>query len=144
MIHCSDQFEVYDTQSLEDQESLVTNYGAERRVSGVRNSLATGERHAHKQAITFLDGLTLKKLYRDTNLPENPVKVDTLMELDLQPYPYTWASDAFVFDGMVAARINGTAFNFFLYPLVESQAVAPLPMHGPVESFGREEAGESD
>ena len=66
------------------------------------------------------------------------------MKLDLQPYPYTWAEDAFVFDGMVAARVNGTAFNFFLYPLVESQSVAPLPMRGPVESFGREEAGESD
>ena len=110
----------------------------------MRNSLATGERHAHKQAITFLDGLTLKKLYRDTSLPESPVKVDSLMELDLQPYPYTWAEDAFVFDGMVAARVNGTAFSFFLYPLVESQAVAPLPMHGPVESYGRLEPEESD
>ena len=110
----------------------------------MRNSLATGERHAHKQAITFLDGLTVKKLYRDTSLPESPVKVDSLMVLDLQPYPYTWAEDAFVFDGMVAARVNGTAFSFFLYPLVESQAVSPLPMHGPVESFGREEAGKSD
>ena len=107
----------------------------------MRNSLATGERHANKQAITFLDGLTVKKLYRDTSLPESPVKVDSLMELDLQPYPYTWADDAFVFDGMVAARVNSTAFSFFLYPLVESQSVVPLPIRGP--SFGREEESDS-
>jgi len=44
LVHCSDQFEVYDTQKLEEQQSLLTNYGEDRRIRGVNNSLKKNDR----------------------------------------------------------------------------------------------------
>ena len=43
MINCADQFEVYDTHLLEDQQSLLTNFGESRAITGVRNSLKSND-----------------------------------------------------------------------------------------------------
>ena len=61
MITCTGQFEVYDTQSLFAQKSLITNYGANRQIKGVHNSLAMND----LQSITFLEDRNVTKLYRD-------------------------------------------------------------------------------
>ena len=120
MIHCADQFEVYDTQTLEDQTSLVTNYGDQRRVTGVRNSLKKDDR----QSITFVEDKKVYRLHRDT--PDMSVKVDFLVDLAIGEDD--WAYEAWVLDGIIAVRVNDDEFRFFMEPLVQSIAVEPLPM----------------
>ena len=119
MIHCSDQFEVYDTDTLEDQRSLLTNYGDSRKITGVHNSMKRNDR----QSITFLENNKVHKLHRDEE--SGAVEVETLMELDLKNDTDV-ATDLWVLDGIVAVRINDKAFKFFIEPLVVSVPVTPL------------------
>ena len=79
MIHCSDQFEVYDTKTLDSQRSLITNFGGKRRITGVRNSLATDDH----LAITFLEKKTVMRLSRDQTTTDSPVTIDELIIIDL-------------------------------------------------------------
>ena len=111
---------------MEAQQSLITNFGDNTKIRGVHNSLATGDR----QALTYLENFTVKRLYRDTSLPKSPVIIEKLMYLSLSPYDSY--DDAYVLDGVVAVRVNNTAFEFFLMPLVESLAVTPI-MKAPVD-----------
>jgi len=121
MIHCSDQFEVYDTETLDTQRSLITNFGGKRIITGVRNSLATDD----NLAITFLENKTVNRLSRDATTADSPVRIDELITLDLPEFDQF--EEVFVMDGAVAVRVNDTKFEFFLMPLVTSQTVKPLP-----------------
>ena len=124
MIHCDDQFEVYDTQSLEKQESLITDFGFKRRkITGVHNSLQSKDR----ESITFMDYSKVFRLYRDITEPITmQVKLQMVMDLDI--LIGTTATDVFVLDGMIIARIDDLNFSFFVEPLVISQLVQATPM----------------
>lgn len=128
MIHCADQYEVYDTMMLNTQKPLITNFGGEIKISGVQNSLASGD----AQAITFVQNGTMMRLYRDVRAEGSPVRIDPLILIDLPEYD--WYEEAFLFDGAVAVRVNDTNFYFFMLPLVESEVVKPVPRAPLVDS----------
>ena len=108
MLHCSDQYEVYDTTELVEQASGIPNYGSYSKVSGVRKSLSKND----TQSITFIEGLAVRRLYRDYTLrPEDQVVVETIIQLDLEDDEFT--RDAFVLDSMIAVRVNDAEFQFF-------------------------------
>lgn len=77
------------------------------------NSLATDD----ADAITFVQGKTLMRLHRDLSGTDNPVRIDPLMDIGLSKND--WYTDAFLFDGAVAVRVNNTEFEFFMLPLVD-------------------------
>lgn len=102
-------------------QSLITNYGDDRKITGVHNSLATNDR----QSITFLEGFNVTKLYREED--SGLVKVEHLLQLDLDS-EFDRANDAYLLDEVVAVRVNETEFRFFTQPLVRSLPVKPIAM----------------
>ena len=53
------------------------------------------------------------------------VGFEQLVELNVTEYDTI--SDLFVFDNMVAVRLNETGFTFFMEPLVEGSIANPIP-----------------
>ena len=99
MIYCADSFEVYQTDHLIQKESLNTNYGEHKRITGVRNSLSNTD----SDSITYVDDRVVYRLFRNTDFPGEPVEKEAIIEFegaDLErPNQYgDFASDAFVFD----------------------------------------------
>ena len=105
---------------LEDQQSLLTNFGESRQITGVRNSLKSNDH----LSITFLEDDKVMRLSRDPNFENLVIKIDELMELSLADNNFV--SEAWVMDGMVAVRVNDTEFHFFMEPLVSSEPVIAL------------------
>ena len=86
---------------------------------GVHDSLKKND----QMSITMLT--ISNKVVRINRDPDSLlVNYGLLMQLELDEGQN--ATDAFVFDGMVAVRINDDRFRFFIEPLVKSATVWPL------------------
>ena len=60
----------------------------------------------------------MNRLSYDPDNVDDHVKIEPLISIVLPNKD--WYEDVFVFDGAVAVRVNNTAFQFFMMPIVKS------------------------
>ena len=100
----------------------MQNFGENRNIKGVHNSLAMNDR----QSITFLEDGNMMRLRRDETTGD--VQIDHLMQIEVPNNQFTeLATDAYLLDGVVAVRVNDNEFYFYIQPLVQSEPVQALP-----------------
>ena len=102
----------------------ITNYGETKIASAVGTSLALGK-DGH---LTYLvDGSQVVTAYWDSDAKS--VEKSVMLELDLSAGEI--ATDLFVFDDVVAVRVESGEFKFFTIPLVAGQVSLEIPFAAP-------------
>ena len=111
LVACADGYELYVTNALAVHAKGITNYGESRIASAVGTSLALGN-DGH---LTYLvDGIQVVTAYWDPLA--KTVEKAVMLELDLASGETV--TDLFVFDDVVAIRVESGEFKFFTIPLV--------------------------
>ena len=102
----------------------ITNYGEMKIASAVGNSLALNK-DGH---LTYLvDGKHVVTAYWD----EEAERVEKAIMLELDLPSGEVATDLFVFDDIVAIRVESGNFKFFTIPLVAGQVSLEIPAAAP-------------
>ena len=124
LVACEDGYELYVTNALAMHAKGITNYGETRVASAVGNSLALGK-DGH---LTYLvDGSQVVTAYWDPSAMA--VEKSVMLELDLSEGEI--ATNLFVFDDVVAVRVESGEFKFFTIPLVAGQVSLEIPTADP-------------
>ena len=120
LVACNDGYELYVTNALAMHAKGITNYGETKKASAVGTSLALNK-DGH---LTYLvDGKHVVTAYWDDEAKS--VEKATMLELDLTSGEI--ATDLFVFDDVVAIRVESGNFKFFTIPLVAGQVSLEIP-----------------
>jgi len=92
----------------------LTNYGETKAIIGVRQSLETG----NTDTLTYLqDGKTVRTVYsREREGEQDEIVKTTLMNLNLSSGQRV--TDMWVFDNIIAVRIDSRRFLFYEKPLI--------------------------
>ena len=124
LVTCDDGYELYATNALAMHAKGITNYGETKIASAVGTSLALNK-DGH---LTYLvDGKHVVTAYWDEEAES--VEKAIMLELDLPSGEV--ATDLFVFDDIVAIRVESGNFKFFTIPLVAGQVSLEIPAAAP-------------
>ena len=124
LVACDGGYELYATNALAMHAKGITNYGETKIASAVGTSLALNK-DGH---LTYLvDGKHVVTAYWDEEAES--VEKAIMLELDLPSGEV--ATDLFVFDDIVAIRVESGNFKFFTIPLVAGQVSLEIPSAAP-------------
>ena len=125
LVACDDGYELYETNALAMHAKGITNYGEIKIASAVGTSLALNK-DGH---LTYLvDGKYVMTAYQDEKAKS--VQKALMLEVDLSTGEV--ATDLFVFDDVVAVRVESGDFKFYTIPLVAEQVSLEIPAAIPV------------